>query len=213
MKLQKDSEAFPLFSDWKPSEAVKRVHDAVVANEQSLTDLDKAIGDGDHGRNMVIGCEALLQHAEELDVLDLNAMFEKISSVLFNNMGGAAGALYGTLFAKLAFCLAQENELYDFSQALHRSAESVRQRGKVEVGNKTLFDVLYPVSEFIKSGSATFSEIANLAEGAAESTIPMTAKRGRASLLGERSQGHLDPGALSCAIIVRALCEYFGEKS
>lgn len=181
---------------------------AIAAHAGHLCDLDRAIGDGDHGTNMRRGAEAVLAAQDELAQLPLPEAIERIGVTLVMNVGGAAGPLYGTLLMEIGRGLSAGA---DFGEGLSQAVEAVARRGRSRRGEKTLLDVLYPVlDEVIRQGA--LAEIAARAEAAARLTIPMKAMRGRASFLGDRSIGHMDPGASSCALVTAAICRYLKEQ-
>jgi dihydroxyacetone kinase-like protein len=122
-------------------------------------------------------------------------------------VGGASGPLYGTLFMTLGKELNGEPSAADAARALNAAVEAIKARGKADLNNKTMLDVLGPVASHLSSGAATFDSIRRLAADSAAATIPMKAIRGRASFLGERSIGHMDPGARSSQILIDAMCD------
>jgi dihydroxyacetone kinase-like protein len=184
---------------------------AVIAHEEELTRLDQAIGDGDHGVNMRRGFEAVLHEADALAELGTAAALEAIGHLLVNRIGGAAGPLYGTLALSMARQGANAQTLHDWILAFGQAIEDVKRRGKSEGGQKTLLDVFVPVhAVLVEKGAEAFVQLARIAEEAAEATRPMRALRGRAAFLGDRSVGHVDPGARSASLILgvvgRVLC-------
>lgn len=186
---------------------------AVIAlNADRLCLLDQEIGDGDHGTNMRRGCEAVFEERDMLAGLPLPQALERVGMTLVMSVGGASGPLYGTLLVELGRGLAGEEPgaRQDFSSALSRAVDAVARRGRSGAGEKTLLDVLYPVQSEVRMQS-TLDSIATEAQAAAERTVAMKAGRGRASFLGDRSIGHMDPGACSCALLTDAICRYLGE--
>ena len=182
----------------------------IASHSDELSLLDSAIGDGDHGTNMLRGFEAVADACTELAGHPLPEALEKIGMTLVMSIGGAAGPLYGTLMIELGRGLAADGEDGDFATALERAIAAVARRGRSGPGDKTLLDVLYPVhAEVVRQ--AALGGIAARAESAARSTIPMEARRGRAAFLGARSIGHVDPGASSCALLTSAICRYLKE--
>ncbi|MGR9393747.1 dihydroxyacetone kinase subunit DhaL [Rhizobium leguminosarum] len=181
----------------------------IAANSDHLCALDRAIGDGDHGTNMRRGCEAVSAEGESLSSLPFPDAMEKIGLTLVMNVGGAAGPLYGTLLMEIGRELRKSDEA-DFSQVLKRAIDAVARRGRAHAGDKTLLDVLYPVHAALASRSP-LGAIARRAERSANRTADMKAMRGRAAYLGDRSIGHVDPGASSCALLTTAICRYLGE--
>lgn len=183
---------------------VAAVADMIVTHADELTALDRAIGDGDHGLNMKRGFEAVRAEAAALAEKPLPEALKAIGTKLVMTVGGASGPLFGTLFMNLGKELPAEPGRADLAAALAKSIDAVAARGKSQAGQKTMLDVLYPVQAAIASGKAAL-EVADVADAAAEATKPMKAIRGRASFLGDRSIGHVDAGARSTALIVRAV--------
>lgn len=179
---------------------------------EHLGRLDSAIGDGDHGANMQRGLEAVYRERADIASLPLPAALERIGLVLVMTIGGAAGPLYGTLLMELGRGLADEGGRADFAASLARAIAAVARRGRSGPGDKTLLDVLYPVQAEIARRAAP-DRIAACARTAAQATEMMLARRGRASYLGERSVGHEDPGASSCALLAITICQYFQEHN
>jgi len=185
---------------------IAAVADAVIGHADELTTLDQAIGDGDHGLNMKRGFEAVRAEAGTLSEKPLPEALKAIGTKLVMTVGGASGPLFGTLFMTLGKEIVAEPGRADFAAALAKSIDAVAARGKSQAGQKTMLDVLYPVQAAFSAGKSP-SEIADVADAAAEATKPLKAIRGRASFLGERSIGHMDAGARSTALIVRAIAE------
>jgi phosphoenolpyruvate---glycerone phosphotransferase subunit DhaL len=184
------------------------VSQRVIASADELTHLDRAIGDGDHGANMRRGFEAVLAAVDELSAKDLGESLKGVGMTLVMKVGGASGPLYGTLFMSLGKSLQDEVTREQVADAFAVAIEAVKARGKSDVGQKTMLDVLSPVLAVLREGGAGLSaRLKAAASAAAEKTIPMRAIRGRASFLGERSIGHMDPGARSSALIVDAVTD------
>jgi phosphoenolpyruvate---glycerone phosphotransferase subunit DhaL len=180
----------------------------VIESADELTDLDRAIGDGDHGANMRRGFEAVLAAADELAARNLGESLKGVGTTLVMKVGGASGPLYGTLFMSLGKSLADEVTQEKVADAFADAIEAVKARGKSDVGQKTMLDVLFPVLGVLREGGAELPlRLKTTAREAAEKTIPMRAIRGRASFLGERSIGHMDPGARSSELIVDAVAD------
>jgi dihydroxyacetone kinase-like protein len=180
----------------------------VIASADELTDLDRAIGDGDHGINMRRGFEAVLATADELSAKNLGESLKGVGTTLVMKVGGASGPLYGTLFMSLGKSLADEVTREQAAEAFAAAIDAVKARGKSDVGQKTMLDVLFPVLGVLREGGGGMAaRLKTTAWAAAEKTIPMRAIRGRASFLGERSIGHMDPGARSSALIVDAVAD------
>lgn len=177
----------------------------IIENEEYLTDLDRAIGDGDHGFNMAKGFNKV-KDAMNDDYKDLKTLFNKIAMTLISNVGGASGPLYGTFFMKFAQSLDGEIHLSKtlFAKAFSDGVDGVIMRGKAQVGDKTMVDVLSPVSEALKNDS-TFEEIVKIAKENMEKTKDIKALKGRAAYLGERSIGNIDPGAYSSYLCIKSV--------
>jgi dihydroxyacetone kinase-like protein len=182
---------------------VRAVAEAVVAAADELTRLDQAIGDGDHGVNMRRGFEAVLADLPVNAALPWPDLLKAVGTTLVMTVGGASGPLYGTLFLELGKALPPEPTRADAVVAFGRAVAAVKARGKSEAGQKTLLDVLLPLHEAL-AGGAPPSRAAAVAAEAAVATVAMKALRGRASFLGDRSIGHMDPGARSASLMVAA---------
>ena len=185
---------------------------AMFANAEELTELDSAIGDADHGLNMKRGFLAVLADKENILSKPLPEAINAMGYTLVMKIGGASGPLYGTLFMTLGKELTACPTTSDLGRSLTAAGVAVSSRGKAEIGNKTMLDVLLPVAAHIASGTATIESVRHLASDCAKATVPMKALRGRASFLGERSIGHMDPGARSCEILIDAVCDVLAEK-
>ena len=195
---------------------IDRCADALTAAQDALTALDTVIGDGDHGLNMQRGfAKAKEQLATEAGK-DLGSLSKTVGMTLLSTVGGASGPLYGTFFIKAATALNGKNEadLSTLAQAIADGAAGIAARGHAVAGDKTMVDVRLPVSEALKQAAAGGTDLqaalqaaAQTAQAQAEATIPLVAKKGRASYLGERSAGHKDPGAASSALLLQCLAE------
>ena len=176
---------------------------SVIEHADELTSLDQAIGDGDHGLNMKRGFEAVLATLPALVDKSPPEMLKAIGMTLVMKVGGASGPLVGTFFMELGKALPEQPTRADLVTAADKAIAAVKARGRSEAGQKTLLDVLVPVQAiFAAGGDAT--AIAAEAMEAAERTTPMLATRGRASFLGERSIGHMDPGSRSASLLIGA---------
>jgi len=180
------------------------VASAIASHADELTALDSAIGDGDHGSNMKRGFDAVAAESDAIAASSLPDALVKIGTKLVMTVGGASGPLYGTLFLTLGKQLAAHPE--DYAGALLRAVDAVAARGKSELGQKTMLDVLYPTAQAIRDGKSK-AEVLAVANREVAATRDRRAIRGRASFLGERSIGHIDPGARSSALIVEAIAE------
>ena len=185
---------------------ITKIADTIIAHADELTSLDQAIGDGDHGLNMKRGFEAVRSEAAALSAKPLGEALKAAGTKLVMTVGGASGPLYGTLFMALGKALPDNPGRADYAAAARAAIDAVAMRGKSQAGQKTLLDVLEPALAAFNAG-ASLSMVADAADTAAAGTIPMLAIRGRASFLGERSVGHMDPGARSAALIIRAVAQ------
>lgn len=190
---------------------VKAMAEAISSNAEWLTDLDRAIGDGDHGANMQRGFDAV---AGELDTLSAKPLPEALKAAgmkLVMTVGGASGPLVGTFFMTLGKELPEAFDRATLGEAFAKAVAAVAARGKSHQGQKTLLDVLFPIQEALASGKSA-DEIAAIAQQAADATIPVLATRGRASFLGERSIGHMDPGAASAALLASVVAQVVEQR-
>jgi dihydroxyacetone kinase-like protein len=191
---------------------------ASVINEKStyLTELDAAIGDADHGANMDRGFKAVLNKLPEISDKDIGTIFKTVGMTLISTVGGAGGPLYGTFFLQVGMKTAGKMELSltDWVDALEAALNGVVMRGKAELGDKTMVDALTPavavLKQSIQDGQPINKALELSAEAARqgmEGTVPLVARKGRASYLGERSAGHQDPGATSSFLILKAAAD------
>ncbi|MGI8657625.1 MAG: dihydroxyacetone kinase subunit DhaL [Candidatus Limnocylindria bacterium] len=187
--------------------------DRLKDRREELTDLDSAIGDADHGINMDRGFSAVRAKLGELDGSpDLGAAAKLVGMTLISTVGGASGPLYGTFFLRLATALGEQSavEAAGLGAALRAGLEGVVQRGKAELGDKTMIDAMAPAVDAFDeaAGAGIGPALAAAAEAAAagrDRTTPLVARKGRASYLGERSANHQDPGATSTTVMFEAL--------
>jgi len=193
----------------------------VAENKDYLTQLDAAIGDADHGANMDRGFKAVLAKKGELEGKDITALLKTVAMTLLSTVGGASGPLYGTFFLQAAQAAGGKSEVSaeEFGVMLEKSLAGIIQRGKAALGDKTMVDALQPAAEAyqatLRSGKPLAEALlaaSNAAEKGMQETVPLLAKKGRASYLGERSIGHQDPGATSVNLLFRAARETLGEK-
>jgi phosphoenolpyruvate---glycerone phosphotransferase subunit DhaL len=182
---------------------VRALADSVIQHADELTSLDQAIGDGDHGLNMKRGFEAVLATLPGLADKSLPEMLKSIGMTLVMKVGGASGPLVGTFFMELGKALPEQPTRAEFVAATDMAINAVKARGRSEAGQKTLLDVLVPVQAVLAAGGDARA-IALEAVQAADRTTPMLAIRGRASFLGERSIGHMDPGSRSTSLLIGA---------
>lgn len=188
--------------------------EAVIAQAEHLTALDQAIGDGDHGINMKRGLENVLADLDNITAKPPAEALKAVGMTMVMKVGGASGPLYGTLAMTLGKEWPTDDELDSakLGQMLAASIEALKKRGKADLGAKTMLDVLAPVQQALEANKS-MTEISAIAQQAAEVTIPMKATRGRASFLGDRSIGHMDPGACSSALMIQTICQLLEEKS
>jgi phosphoenolpyruvate---glycerone phosphotransferase subunit DhaL len=201
---------------------IRRFAAEVEANKEYLTQLDAAVGDGDHGINMQRGMSAVVAKLDaQAGDQDVGALLKTVGMTLVSTVGGAGGPLYGTLFLQMGTATAGKGELSpdDWAGALEAGIAGVQSRGKAEPGDKTMIDALLPGCNALKAalgGGATFADALRQSAAAAEQgmrdTIPLVARKGRASYLGERSAGHQDPGATSSHLLLEAAAETWGES-
>lgn len=182
---------------------VRALAGSMIEHAEELTTLDQAIGDGDHGLNMKRGFEAVLATLPGLADKPLPEMLKAIGMTLVMKVGGASGPLVGTFFMELGKALPDQPARADLVAATDKAINAVKARGRSDAGQKTLLDVLVPVQAVLADGGDARA-IAAEAALAAERTTPMLAIRGRASFLGERSIGHMDPGSRSASLLIGA---------
>ncbi|BDG35380.1 dihydroxyacetone kinase subunit DhaL [Saccharococcus caldoxylosilyticus] len=185
-------------------------NDHIQQQKQYLTELDQAIGDGDHGLNMARGFQEVVEKIASANYEDLGLLFKDVSMTLIAKVGGASGPLYGTAFLKMSLVLAGKKEADDkeLIAALEAALSGIKARGKAKVGEKTMVDVWEPVMEFLREKeSLQAKEAALLAKEKMEHTKELEAKKGRAAYLGKRSVGHIDPGSASSHLLFAALAE------
>jgi dihydroxyacetone kinase-like protein len=191
---------------------IEAAAEAVISHAEELTDLDRAIGDGDHGLNMKRGFEAVLADVDGLSAKSLPDLLKAAGTHLVMTIGGASGPLYGTLLLTLGKELPDEPGLAEASRAFGAAIAALKARGRSSTGEKTMLDVLVPVGEALqfaaegRAGGDPAAQLMAAADRGLEATRPLKATKGRASFLGERSIGHLDPGARSSQLLVHAAC-------
>jgi phosphoenolpyruvate---glycerone phosphotransferase subunit DhaL len=188
----------------------------VAESKEELTRLDSAIGDADHGINMNRGMQAALAKLDGVAGDDVGALLKTVGMTLVSTVGGAGGPLYGTLFLQLGTATAGKSEIEaeDWAAALDAAIGGVQMRGKAEPGDKTMIDALVPGRDAFRAAvadGASFPEALERSAAAAHegmlATVPLVARKGRASYLGERSAGHQDPGATSSHLLLRTAAE------
>jgi len=205
---------------------------AAAAHREYLTELDAAIGDADHGSNMDRGMQAVVGKLDALGELEgaggpdraaaggVGGLLKTVGMTLVSTVGGAAGPLYGTLFLDMGKAAggAEELTVAQWAAAVEAGVKGVRARGKAELGDKTMIDALVPAAESLRDAASSGLAPADALQGAAaaaeqgmKATIPLVARKGRASYLGERSAGHQDPGATSSWLLMQAAAEAFAS--
>jgi len=196
--------------------AAQAIHTAILANESTLESLDRDIGDGDHFINMKRGCASIVAMQDKLAPLPLDVVLQKIGMKLLSTIGGASGPLFASFFMTMSKTLKENGQetIPHIAAAFAAGVQAVSMRGKADVGEKTMVDVLMPVSHAFTTLSVQETPLPKLvealkaeAENGVLATRDMIATKGRASFLGERAIGHLDPGAKSCQIMIDAVCE------
>jgi dihydroxyacetone kinase-like protein len=193
----------------------------IEEHRELLTELDSKIGDADHGINMSRGFQAILAISPELSELNFGEALKKAGMTLLMKVGGASGPLFGSLFIGMSKATPQkEINLKEFAVMLETGIADVKKRGKSDVGEKTMLDVLVPVSillsEEVKNAADKKQLLQNIvqqAEVSLETTRLMQATKGRASYLGKRSIGHLDPGAMSSFLLIKTICDLLNNNN
>lgn len=195
---------------------IRAVAAAIEQNRDYLIQLDAAIGDADHGANMDRGFKAVLARLGSVADKDIGTILKTVGMTLVSTVGGAGGPLYGTFFMQAGMATTGKMELTpaDWVSALEAGLQGVIHRGKAQPGDKTMVDALMPALQALKEAlghGASFAKAlarsAEAAERGMKGTIPLVAKKGRASYLGERSAGHQDPGATSSFLMLKAAAE------
>jgi dihydroxyacetone kinase-like protein len=199
---------------------IKAFAAAINENRDYLTRLDSDIGDGDHGTNMDRGFQAVLGKLPDLGDKDIGSILKTVGMTLVSTVGGASGPLYGTFFLQMGTATAGKLELSlaDWTSALQAAVDGVIMRGKANPGDKTMVDALLPALQALKDAAGKpVADALAASSGAAEqgmaATIPLVARKGRASYLGERSAGHQDPGATSSHLLLKAMTGVFAARS
>jgi phosphoenolpyruvate---glycerone phosphotransferase subunit DhaL len=202
-------------------DVIKEMAAAMEEQRRYLTKLDSEIGDGDHGNNMNRGFQAALESLEGADPSTPADVLKTVAMAMISKVGGAAGPLYGTAFLEASKVLADKDDVsaQDAAEALEAALGGIKRRGKAEVGDKTIVDAFEPAVEAAKeaagerSVAGVFRRSAEAAKEGAESTVPLTARRGRASYLGARAAGHQDPGATSTYMLLDAAARTLAGSS
>jgi phosphoenolpyruvate---glycerone phosphotransferase subunit DhaL len=195
---------------------VRRFAELVTQERDHLTELDSAIGDADHGSNLDRGMTAAVAALDELGAAGAGPTFSKVGMTLVSTVGGASGPLYGTLFLRMGTALGDVPSVSSeqVGVALRAGLEGVVARGKAQAEDKTMYDALAPAVDALEAGlkdglglGDALAQARAAADAGRDATIPMLARKGRASYLGERSVGHQDPGATSVALLVAAAAD------
>jgi dihydroxyacetone kinase-like protein len=199
-----------------------QTYDAVITEKKDyLTELDSIIGDADHGANMHRGFQAVMAKLPGVQDKDIGSIFKTVGMTLLSTVGGAGGPLYSTLFIQAGNRLNGKMELTlsDWAEALEAAVNGIVRLGKAEVGDKTMVDALTPAVATLQEASSEGKPMdealrmsADAAEKGMEATIPLVARKGRASYLGERSAGHQDPGATSSYLLLETAAEVWSKK-
>lgn len=196
--------------------ALSETTDSMVAHKDYLTQLDSAIGDADHGINMERGFTKVMAKLEAGSYADLGSVCRDVAMTLMASVGGASGPLYGTLFMRMSMKLKDhaQADLTLFAEALEEGLNGIVALGKAELQDKTMVDALSPAVEVMKEAAGRGEDFLSGLESAVraaqegmEATIPLVARKGRASYLGERSAGHQDPGATSSYLLLSSFYE------
>jgi phosphoenolpyruvate---glycerone phosphotransferase subunit DhaL len=195
---------------------LENIAQVLEQNKQYLTDLDSPIGDADHGSNMDRGFKKVIEKLPTFASTDIGNILKTTGMTLMSSVGGASGPLYGTFFMKSGMTIGSKEELTDedLVELLESGVQGVIQRGRAQLQDKTMIDAWTPAVEALKQAlqngadtAAALSSAVDGAEAGMKATIPLQARKGRASYLGERSIGHQDPGATSSYLILRALLQ------
>ena len=198
-------------------DCLKAIGDKIIENKDFLTDLDREIGDADHGVNMARGFQSVIEKVSQDDP-DIGACLKKTGMTLLSTVGGASGPLYGTAYMEAGKVLMGKDSLSpeDLKLALEAAIAGIQKRGKAEKGEKTMLDALIPASETFSAKIAEGADMVTALDSACEAaregveyTKTIIATKGRASYLGERSIGHQDPGATSALITLEAIRDYY----
>ncbi len=200
---------------------VRRFAAVVATNKAYLTDLDSAIGDADHGINMDRGFTAVVGKLDGLAGTDIGATLKLVGTTLISTVGGASGPLYGMFFLQMGGAVVGKDALTleEFAAAFETGLGGVLRIGKAEPGDKTMVDALIPARDALRAaiddGASVGDAVARMADGAEQgmlATVPLVARKGRASYLGERSAGHQDPGATSTHLLLRSAAEVWAGR-
>ena len=196
------------------ADLIRSATQTLIDHVEELTTLDQAIGDGDHGLNMRRGALAIQARLDELAGLSLNDALRTMGMTCMSTIGGSSGPVFGTLLMTLAKELPHPPTPATLALALDAAIKALTRLGKAEVGQKTLLDVLDPMQKVLSAGGDDLvARVRACAFASADATAQMDAIRGRASFLGDRALGHVDPGSRSMALIVDAICDSLDRQS
>ena len=199
---------------------IDAIKESITAHADEIAQLDQAIGDGDHLINLQRGIEALLKNSGELDQLEFSAALSKIGMTLMSTMGGASGSLFGSMFVTMGKTAKDKTlDLTSMAEIFTAGVESIKARGKADIGEKTMLDALIPASTILQQNSDQDAELKIILENmkkaaieGMESTKDMLATKGRASFLGERARGHIDAGARTSQLMLCAIADVLIEN-
>ncbi|WP_347861675.1 dihydroxyacetone kinase subunit DhaL [Salimicrobium sp. PL1-032A] len=189
---------------------VEKANALMQSHKEYLTELDQAIGDGDHGLNMSRGFQEAELKVSATDYDTAADVFKDVATVLMSKIGGASGPLYGTAFLKMSMTLKGKDPVTEanLAEAVEAALNGMKQRGKAEQGEKTMIDVWHPVADFLRNGqNVQPGKLEETAEEAMNQTKDIMATKGRAAYLQERSKGHIDPGSTSSFYLFQALAD------
>ncbi len=209
-----------LFSPSIVPSLIQEIASSIINNAEEVTALDQAIGDGDHVTNLQRGIHALIENCQEISQLDWSEVFQKTGMLIMTNVGGASGSLYGTLFIKMSKVMTSDPENQpDFADVFAQGVDAVKRRGKADAGEKTMLDVLIPVSTSLQQAtdegialSDVLEQIKQVSIEGMESTRNMLATKGRASYLGERTLGHIDAGARTSQLMICSIADVLAKQ-
>ena len=197
-------------------EIIEKISDEIIKNEEYLTELDREIGDGDHGVNLARGFTEIKNQLANFKDLPVSDVFTKMGMILLTKVGGASGAIYGTAFMSAGTYLKGKTDFDNqvLLGALNSMVEGIQKRGKAVLNEKTMLDTIIPTYNFLeksfnegKNLKDIKNEVIEVAKNSTEATKDIIATKGRASYLGERSVGHIDPGAMSSYLMIKTICE------
>ncbi|TDT61363.1 dihydroxyacetone kinase subunit DhaL [Fonticella tunisiensis] len=201
---------------------IEKIGDVIEENKEFLTELDAAIGDGDHGLNMNKGFKVVKDKMNSTNIKDIGELFKLVGLTLIATVGGASGPLYGTAFMKGGMAVAGKTEvdMNDFIKIMDEAIKGIKMRGKAEAGDKTMIDALEPAFNALKEGVLKELPAVDILKNAREAALngvnytkEIAARKGRASYLGERSIGHQDAGATSSFLMIDAIYEFVKDNT